>query len=521
MDDAGTGPKKINPHYQELPGIAKGAGVLFTGGLIGKALIFLFTILIARALTPSDLGLYYLGSAIAFLLVVFAALGLEMGVLRFVSMFHGEKDSARAVGTIYSSLFIALPASIVISILLFLNAGEIAASIFDKPGLERTLSLFSLVIPFLVVGKIFIAVSLGSRLMRDKVANELGEILLRFFFTFLFVYLLGWGLEGAVLGVVLSGTMAAFLALYLAQKAIPILNNRKKPIYALKKLLLFSYPQLFSEFFVSMTSYTDTLMLGYFRSAAEVGIYSIAAKLGLSAFMISASFRLVFAPIIADLHHQGDLERLSALFKVVTRWIFTLSLPVFLVLILFPEAILKIFGKDFTAGSTCLIILSLGYLLCSGAGPVNHMILMTGRSGLNSVNHLIGLILNLALNYLLIPKYGILGAAIAVFVSLVSLDIMRLIETFYLMKIHPYNRSHLKSLLAGAFSFMLIQLIFRLFAQIPEVVGIVLFLFCYSVTIYLFKFDEEELFLWNEFRRKAQLMMRRAVRRPDGNLTPN
>lgn len=502
------GPKKINSYYQELPGIAKGAGVLFAGGFLGKAFLFLFTVLIARLLTPGDLGLFYLGSSVAFLLVVFAALGLEMGVLRFVSVHLGEKDESRLIGIIYSSLFIALPASVVVSLLLFFTAGEIASAIFKKPGLERVLSFFSMVIPFLVVGRIFIATSLGARVMRDKVANELGEILLRILFTCLFVYLLGWGLDGAVLGWVLSSALAAFLAFYLAQNTIPVLNNKRRPIFEFKKLLLFSYPQIFSEFFIAMAGYTDTLMLGYFRTAGEVGIYNIAARLGYSAFMISASFRLVFAPIIADLHNQGDLERLSALFKVVTRWIFTLSLPVFLVLILFPGAILKIFGGEFTAGSTCLIILSLGYLICSATGPANHMILMTGRSGLNSLNHLIGLLLNFFLNFLLIPKYGILGAAIAISASIISLDIMRLVETYYFMKIHPYDRSYLKSLLAGALSFILIQLSPILISPVPEIVGILIFLISYSGTIYVLKFNKEDLFLLNQFRRKVQLMMR-------------
>lgn len=495
-------PINTGQYLNELPTIARGAGILFLGALIGKMLAFFFNIFIARTLTPGELGLYYLGLTLISLLGTFALVGLGSGALRFVSLFYGQKDISRAKGTIVSCLSIVTPVGLLMAMLLFLYAESIAVHIFDKPCLENILKLFSVSIPFFAIGNILIISTLGFKLMQYKVACETSEIILRFVFVFLLVYILGFGLNGVVLGNVISSILIAFLAFYFLAKLIPILRGKERPILEFRKLLRFSFPQMFSEFFISLAIYTDTLMLGYFRTSEEVGVYNIVARLVISGIIISESFRIVFAPIIADLHNKGEMEQLNALFKVVTRWIFTISLPLFLLFILFPKPILNIFGKEFTVGSSCLITLSLGYLLTCAVGPVNHMVLMTGRSGLNFLNHLFALIINVLLNYLLIPKYGITGAALAMAISIASIDIIRLIETFYLMRIHPYNRSYSKPLFAGTISTVIIFFIYNMAPACPNTIGISVFLCCYLFIMYIFKLDKEESYVMKEIGRK-------------------
>lgn len=495
-------------YLSELPTIAKGAGVNFAGTLISKILAFFFTLFIARALATGELAQYYLGLSVTNALFTLSVFGLNAGAIRFVSLFHGQRDTSRVKGTILSCLSIATPVSLLVGILLFLFANDIAVHIFHEPSFGNVLKLFSLSIPFLVIGRIFIATTHGFKLMHYRVITETGEIILRFIITLLLVFILGFGLNGLILSCVSSLILSAFLAYYFVVKLIATLKDKSRPVLEFRKLLRFSFPQAFSELFICSAIYADTLMLGYFRTSEEVGIYSIAFGLAIFGLMISESFRTIFAPIIADLHNKKKMKQLNDLFKVVTRWIFTLSLPPLLLFILFPKPILSIFGKEFTMASTCLMILSLGFLVSSAVGPANHMVLMTGRSGLSFINHIVVLTINVLLNYLLIPKYGIIGVAVSKAISTVFVDIIRLIETYYLMKIHPYNRSYWKPLLAGTISTLIIFLGHDMLQTYPNnIIGMSAFLCCYLFIIYMLKFNNEESYIIKEIGRKLYFLV--------------
>lgn len=489
-------------HFNELPTIARGAGINFIGTLIGKILAFLFAIFIARMLIPAELGLYYLGLTVTSFLVVLSAFGLDSGVLRFVSLFHGEKDTSRMRGTIISCLSIVIPMSLFIGILLFLSADKIAIYIFHKPNLKNVLKLFSISIPFLAISSIFIMSTQGLKLMQYKMISDIGEAALKFIFVFVLIYCLGLRLSGAVLGNVISAFLAALLAFFFATRLIPIFRGDERPILEFRKLLQFSFPQIFSRFLNFLLVYTDTLMLGYFRTSEEIGIYNIAARVVILGMIIWTAFGTMFAPIIADLHNKGNIDQLGSLFKVVTRWIFTISLPLFLLLILFPKPILNIFGKEFTVGSTCLVILSFGYLLACAIGPANYMVLMTGRSDLNLLNNLVTFIVNVLLNYVLIPKYGVVGAAFATASAITLVNIIRLVQTFYLMRIHPYNLSYLKPLSAGTISILTILFIHNMIPTCPSSISILAFLCCYLFLMYMVKLSREELYVLREMKRK-------------------
>src|SRR5512145_2952088 len=111
-------------------------------------------------------------------------------------------------------------------------------------------------------------------------------------------------------------------------------------------------------------------------------------------------------PFIAELHDQQDFQQLGHLYQTTTRWTFTLSLPLFLVMVLFPTQILFIFGESFTAGATTLVLLAWSNLLNVGTGMGGIILEMTGHMRLKLANSVMRLGLYLSFSVLLIPRWG-------------------------------------------------------------------------------------------------------------------
>jgi O-antigen/teichoic acid export membrane protein len=361
--------------------------------------------------------------------------------------------------------------------------------------------MFAAVMIFSVVTEIFIFSTLAFQTTKYKTAiRMIFEPGMRILLV-IFAFLIGLNLLGAVYAFGLSliaGMCVAYLSL---SKLFPAFNQTSvKPIYETKDILRFSWPLFFVGFFNIALIQINTLLLGYFREAPEVGIYGAAFR---TAFLIPISLEsinAIFAPIISELYINKDFKKLKNLFKITTKWIFTISFPLFLFLVYFAEPILRIWGKDYTKGTICLIILCIGQLINSAVGSVGYMITMIGRSKINLANISGILVLNVFLNLILIPRYGIVGAAISVTASLVLINIVRLIEVFVILKTHPYRWDFLKPLIAGGVTISLVygaKLLDLNFINslLSLVLGFIMFVVIYSGILLLLGMEEEDKFV--------------------------
>jgi len=478
----------------------------------GKGLLFFYTIFLARVLGVGDLGLYFLGITIVGFLAVLSNLGLNIGVTRFVAIYNSRKDFRRLKGTVQISAVITLLPSLIIMCLIFLLGDFIATSIFHKPELGKVIKLLSLSIPFDSLMWIFLAATRGLKFMQYTAYTEnLAWIGLRFLFAILFIVGFGMGVEGAILAYVVSSFFSAGLAFYYANKFIPFFDKKVVPIFQVRNLLEFSIPMVFSAFLNNLNRQIDILMLGLFVTAAEVGIYGVAARLVVLALVVFRIFQPIFEPFVSDLYTKKDVIALSNLLKIITKWSVTMSFPVFLSLLCFPAFFLHFFGNKFEQGASCLIILAIAYILSSFSGLTNSVIYMSGRSDVTFKNNLTVLIINAILNYLLIPQYGILGAALATGISLVLIAVIRILEAYYFMEIHPFSIDWWKPILAGLISLTLTLFLRTLIpAEKTDMTIALLFVFFlfYISFIYLFKLTNEDLYVKSLIQKKISSFIR-------------
>ena len=499
-------------YLSDLSKITKGAGINLAGMIGGKGLLFFYTIFLARVLGVGDLGLYFLGITIVGFLAVLSNLGLNIGVTRFVAIYHGRNDPHRMKGTVLISAAITLLPSLLMVCLIFLLGDIIATSIFHKPELGKVIKLLSLSIPFDSLMWIFLAATRGLKLMQYTAYTEnLCWVGLRFLFAVLFMLGFEMGLGGAVLAYIVSSFFSAGLAFHYANKLIPLTDRKVVPVFEARNLLKFSIPMVFSAFLHNLNRQIDILMLGLFVTAAEVGIYGVAVRLIVLAQVFFGIFQPVFEPFVSDLHAKKEMVKLANFLKSITKWSVTMSFPVFLSLLCFPVFFLHLFGKEFVQGASCLVILVIAHILSSLSGLTNTVIYMSGKSDITFRNNLTVLIINAILNYLLIPLYGIIGAALATGISLVLIVFLRILEAYYLMKIHPFKIDLWKPILAGLMSLILILF---LRSSVPatgtDVIIALLFIFFlfYMSLIYLFKLNDEDLYVKSLIQKRLSSLIR-------------
>jgi len=490
--------------------VAKGAGIFFIALIVSRALGYLTRMIIARYYGPSGYGLVYFGASVAGLLGVICTFGLPFALERFIPEFRVKKQLGKIKGAITGSLKLVLFLSIVSGALLFLFAPQISKIFFGNYTLTNILRIFSVYIPFYSVSSIFVFSTRGFKTVKyDVYSLKFGQSFITLIFVLFFV-VSGAGVWGAAMSYTIAVISAATLSFYFLEKRVfPILKTKIKSKNITRELLKFSAPLMLSRLMWTLVIYIDTIMIGYFLNANQVGIYQAAGPTSQLMMVTTASITALFLPVITDLFSRKKINDLKNVYVAVTKWIFYVNLPFLFIFLLFSRAILNVFfGSEFVSGFLVLSLLSSGYAMLSISDVSSHIINLLKKTKLHFYNNLVSVVLAIILNLLLIPTYGINGAAIATASTLFILSFLRIFEAYYLSKIWPFKPSILKSLLAVVISGSITILIKGFL--VPSLVmlfllGIFFFIF-YAFLLLIFRaLDKEDVLILKSIEQKTGL----------------
>ncbi|MEC4676581.1 MAG: flippase [Nitrospirota bacterium] len=498
---------------KELSKVAKNAGYGGIGILVSSVIAYFSSALVARVIGAELYGVFILASTVLGVGGLFAMFGLNQGLLRYVSMYFSKHDPARMKGSIIFSLRATFIGSLFVGIVIFLLSPVMSEEIFHKPELSVALKVLVAGLPFSTLAGMYLTALQGLQLIKFRVLAE--KILQPLFRVLLLVvlFLSGLRLFGVLWATVVSQAAGFAMAFYFFRKnSHHYISRSTQAIFENRRILNFSIPLFFDAFFYTVIGTIDILMLGYFLPSSEVGIYAVALKVGLLVLLPLTAFNMIFAPMISNLYNRNEKEVLERLFKTVTKWIFTISFGLFLVITLFSRPILNIFGRDFIAGNLVLVILALGRLIDAAAGSVGYILVMTGRPKINLVNTLTLCVVTITLNLLLIPRYGITGAAVGTAFSIIFINILRLFEVYYLERIHPYKKTFLKPVVSGILSAVMVFTLGRFFPYEESIflslAYILLFFVSYTIFLRLFILDDEDKYIINLIGKRAGLVSR-------------
>lgn len=471
LERAHETPDTNEGHSHRVGQIARGVGVGSFGQAIGRLLGFAIHLVLARMLGPSLFGAYVLGTTIVQLTNVLSQLGMDNGVVRWVSHHRAAGDDARVKGIIVQALLITFVLSVLLGAAMFFAAGFLAVRVFEKPFMETMLKAFSFSVPFLTVMSMSLGATQAFKVVKYQVfVRQVVQPMVDLGLVGLF-YLLGAPVFGAVGAYVLSMVLGSVLALRYLRKVFPKITNRQlAPVFETRDLFRVSGPMTVANFMRHLNTWASTLVVGAVLTTGAVGIYNSAARTALLATVIVVAFNSIFSPIIADLYGRGLMRELEKLYKDVSRWLFTGNLAFFLGTVLLAKDVMSVFGPKFVSGWPVLVIIAGAQMFGASVGSTGRVLAMTDRQRVIMYATMGTVLLNLVLNFLLVPRYGIIGSAVATAVAMAATNFVTLLAVKRSLGLWPYTPRYLKPIGAGAGA-VLAAYLFRLVFPIP--IGVV------------------------------------------------
>ncbi len=405
--------------------LAKTSTISFIVKIVGMGIAFLLQLYLARLLKVDEFGIYIYVLTWMNLLLLLVTHGWDTSSIRFVSEYFSQSKWGLLKGFIVTSRRFTLLSSIIVSIgaliTLYVFEMSIAASI-------STVFVFGcLLLPINTILQITCASIQG---MKRVVLSQIPQNIIR---PILFGIVLVVGSAISDVNFLASEAMllnvtSAFLTLIITvmiYKSITppeIITSSAK--FEVKTWFKTALPLLLVSGFIMLMNRLDILMLGAMMSASEAGIYSVSSRVAELASFGLVVVNAVMAPMIADMFASKKHEELQKIVSQSVLGISLVTLFISMVLIVFGKNIISLFGEGFEAGEKALYILVIGQFVNSLTGSVGFLMTMTGRQ--KAAAKILGsvAIINVFLNLMLIPEYGMEGAAYATAASMMLWNVL-------------------------------------------------------------------------------------------------
>lgn len=427
------------PLELEIKTIAKGGAIGMGGIFAAKLIAALVTPVIARLLGDNDFGLYSLTTRFLEFLALFLHFGFISSVGRFVAIYEGEKRHECSRGVIAGTTVVAFLATVLMSCILVLKPELVSINIYKKHDFTPLVQIVALALPLLVVAQIKLQATIAKGTVSYSILSEILIDPLKLAGVVIFCYFLGLGSRGAVLSILLYTAARFLVASFGIRRCFPDYKVTFIRYFRFKEVFLYSVPLLLSSISVFTISQINILLGAFWMDNSSIGVYAVASLIALFATMGFGSISTIFGPIIADLYNEKKIGKLNELFQTTTRWAYYTSIMPLIFLAFKSESVLRIFGDGFTRGKTAVVILCAGYAISVSAGFSAKMLEMADRPWFLTINHILMAGANVALCLILVPKYGMVGLALATSIATVGLTILSVSEAWFVYRIHPYT----------------------------------------------------------------------------------
>lgn len=408
--------------------LLRGALGVFTINAAGAALAFGTQVLLARVMGAGHFGVYVYVLSWVTILVLVGKMGMDEALLRFVAAYTARKEWDALSGVLRFVALLVLTASILLG-----GAGAIAVWILEErlsSELAWTLWIGFALLPVMALTYLRQAAlrALGraaSALMPDQILRPLllaGLVVVAFFG-------LGRQVDGATAMVLNLGaaTVAFLVGVVWLARSLPANAKGARPVYQARQWVVVALPLFLISGMHIVHNQTDILMIGSLLGTREAGIYAAATRIATLVLAGLIAVNTIVAPMISRLYATDRIDELQRIVSQAARRILFVSLPVGLALAVLGRWVLSFFGAEFVEGSAALVILIGGQLINALAGSVGFLMMMTGHEREAASIMTVSVVLNVGLNAVLIPVFGMEGAAFATALTTALWNILMLL----------------------------------------------------------------------------------------------
>lgn len=488
-----------------LAQLFKGAGIVLAAMLAGMLFSFVCRILIARFWTEAQYGTFTLGISLLQICTTIAIVGLSIGLPRNIAAARARAEYWKITEYVFASAAIVALVSILLAMSLFLASGSISATVFHDPTLEMPLRVLALTLPFSAFIALGVAILQGWGRVSGRAYFQFGLLNVSFLTLLAVAYYAKAPFIGIFYAYLTASIITLLVFILYAKRTLGVViyaPQRRGHLFTLSviDLIKFSLPLFVFDLVTTFWSWTDTLLLGILKSAAEVGLFSVALTLATLVTVPTNAVAFINLPVSSSLHVQHRNREIERNMVTMTKWICLIALPIAFLFLLFPESIINFsFGAKYTFASNALRILSLGAIFMTTTALVTGTLIAFGHARFTMISASASLALSATLDIVLIPRFSIEGAAAAATVALVSWYLVSCLRLYSVGNIHPFGQNLIKPL---GVSFTALAVLYYTIGDKFHVTFLTLVLFfAFFVVIYglavLFtrSLDEQDIFL--------------------------
>lgn len=433
--------------------LARQSIVSFGGNVSERILQFVFVIMVTHLLTPSTYGIFTLGVSIITFLRRILGLRLHRTLDYFIPKYLADDRYGEAKSTLLTAALLGTVSSTFGAILLYLLSGKIS-EVFNEPKLQGVLVVFTVV---LIVGTVndflFGIFNSIKKLEYRTLTKGLVRPSVQLVVTVGLV-LTGAGLFGLVWGYLIAFAITALVGIGILLRKVDWLRSADSQQVAIRELMAYSLPLALAGVVYSTIGQIDFFFIGYFLNADSVGYYRVAFLFASNVMLVTTSIKPIFKPMVSEA--RSDTSLLQQRYRLATRWILLITLPLSIPMLVAPRVyITLLFSAKYGPGHVALAVIVFGYLANASFGLEGMLLEGLGLTRLTLVNTLLTLLTNALVDLWLVPRLGIVGAAIGTGTALTVGGLAGLSELLYLRGLHPYSGDLGKIAVAGIVAFVI------------------------------------------------------------------
>ena len=419
---------------KKIVGLIKGAGLHFVFYALNLIMVYLLAIIIAKYFGPEVYGRYSIIKSSLMILIIVSTLGTNTLAVKMASDELHFSNNIYKTNFVRKSYLMILIASTIISMVVFGLRNELATVVFADKELERYFYVFPM---------LFLAITVldyNSNLLKGQKRVLAFSFLNTFFNNFIFlsaILLCVFALSNTEENIIIYGFLVSVLIACVVSliKIFPIKYSEVKRRISSKEILGRSIPMMMSASMIYFILSSDILILGFFETSKKVGVYRIITQIASVNTIFLIVFGVILSPQISSLYSSKKNMELKELIEKSVKIIFYVTLPISLIIIVFSKELLSFFGGDFEEEYLALILLCGFQFFYTISGFIDIILNMTGNERVFGKITFFTATLNIALNLITIPYYGILGAAFSTGISIVFTNILSLYIIYKRLKI--------------------------------------------------------------------------------------
>lgn len=417
------------------------AGITLGGAVVGAMLMMGSEVLTARFLGVAGYGLYALAIMFARVNAVLMVFGVPISILHYLPIQLSRGEPRRALGTVLGALPLPLANGLMLALALAFCGDWVAARLLHQPQASHFLAVLGFAVPLVVLVDLLgsIARGLGHALpavLTQNITPQLCAICVLLLLMFLHGPQIGVA-YGQIAGLTAGVAIGVWFVFRLVRQRI----GRVRPAFALGSLYGYAIPIALNVAATLVIGFTDVYLLAVLRDASTVGVYRACMQIVLAFGLPMSAIRAAIAPVYTVLIAEKRYSLLQEAYSAAVRLTTFATLPLLLVIIVNGGDLLRIMGRAFDNGTGALRVLACGQC-CEAAFTAAHVVLIIGgRQRLEAANMALAAGLNLVLNLTLIPKYGLLGAAMSTATSLIALAVLRALQLRRVLGLHTVDRT--------------------------------------------------------------------------------